>query len=78
MTNYVKLVTEATICVRFAKLSRKPQIISFITVPTLDNSGQILHHTGCNFCAILAKIKIKYEIESNITKQEYSNKKMDN
>ena len=25
--NYVKLVTEATICVRFVKLSQKPQII---------------------------------------------------
>ena len=44
--NYVKLVTETTICVRFVKLSQKPQIIFFITVPTLDNSGQILHHTG--------------------------------
>ena len=44
--NYVKLVTKATICVRFVKLSRKPQIISFITVHTLDNSGQILHHIG--------------------------------
>ena len=27
--NYVKLVTETTICVRFVKLSQKPQIIFF-------------------------------------------------
>ena len=27
--NYVKFVTEATICVRFVKLSKKPQIIFF-------------------------------------------------
>ena len=28
--NYVKLVTEATICVRFVKRSQKPQIIFFL------------------------------------------------
>jgi len=33
------------ICLHFVKLSRKPRIIFFTTVPTLDNSGQILHHT---------------------------------
>ena len=34
------------ICVRSVKLSRKPQIIFFTIVPTLDNSEQILHHTA--------------------------------
>ena len=46
VTIIILIITEATICVLFVILSWKPHIIFFITVLTLDNSGQILHHTG--------------------------------
>jgi len=61
---HVKLVTEATTCVRFVNLSRKPEITFFITVPTLDNSGQILHHPGTYYQNIKSTYYILFGIFS--------------